>query len=87
MRAIQVYAYPEAESRLVADAVCPTGEISIAVEYSALNYKDMLAITGQGKIMRSYPLIAGIDAAGRVLSSNSAEWQEGERVFVELSGL
>jgi acrylyl-CoA reductase (NADPH) len=60
----------------------PTGEVTIAVEYSSLNYKDALAATGQGGIVHTYPHIPGIDAAGTVMASQVAEVAVGERVLV-----
>lgn len=87
MRAIRIYGYPQANACLVEDAVPPSGEVQIAVQYSALNYKDMLAITGGGKVMRQYPLIAGIDAAGIVQASADARWQKGDAVLVAGAGL
>ena len=47
------------------------GEVLIRVEWSGLNYKDALAVTGKGKILREFPLNAGIDLAGTVLESES----------------
>src|SRR5262245_55112927 len=49
------------------------GEVTIAVEYSSLNYKDALAATGQGGIVRQYPHVPGIDAAGIVMESHAPE--------------
>jgi putative YhdH/YhfP family quinone oxidoreductase len=60
----------------------PTGEVTIAVEYSSLNYKDALAATGQGGIVRTYPHIPGIDVAGTVVVSQVADMAVGERVLV-----
>jgi putative YhdH/YhfP family quinone oxidoreductase len=60
----------------------PAGEVTIAVEYSSLNYKDALAATGQGGIVRTYPHIPGIDAAGTVVASQAADVAVGERVLV-----
>jgi putative YhdH/YhfP family quinone oxidoreductase len=60
----------------------PAGEVTIAVEYSSLNYKDGLAATGQGGVVRAYPHVPGIDAAGTVIESQSADFAEGERVLV-----
>jgi putative YhdH/YhfP family quinone oxidoreductase len=58
------------------------GDVTIAVEYSSLNYKDTLAATGQGGIVRNYPHVPGIDAAGTVVESQSATLAAGERVLV-----
>jgi len=57
------------------------GEVTIRAEYSSLNYKDMLATTGLGKIMRSFPLNAGIDVAGMVESSIDARFKAGDKVL------
>ena len=58
------------------------GDVTIAVEYSSLNYKDGLAVTGTGKIIRQFPAIPGIDLAGTVKESASAAYQRGDRVVV-----
>lgn len=63
------------------------GEVVIQSHYSSLNYKDALAITGQGKILRSFPLIAGIDVSGKVLSSADSRFKEGDSVIVTGCGL
>jgi len=60
----------------------PTGDVTIAVEYSSLNYKDALAATGQGGIVRTYPHVPGIDAAGTVVESQSAAIAVGDQVLV-----
>jgi putative YhdH/YhfP family quinone oxidoreductase len=60
----------------------PAGEVTIAVEYSSLNYKDALAATGQGSSVRNYPHVPGIDAAGTVVESQSAAIAVGDRVLV-----
>lgn len=64
----------------VDESFLPDGEIEIAVEYSAINYKDALAVTPRGGVARSYPLIPGIDVAGTVLSSSSAQFAVGDAV-------
>jgi acrylyl-CoA reductase (NADPH) len=60
----------------------PAGEVTIAVEYSSLNYKDALAATGQNKVAASYPHVPGIDAAGTVAASTDPAWRPGARVLV-----
>ncbi|SEN30686.1 MDR family oxidoreductase [Lihuaxuella thermophila] len=60
----------------------PEGDVVIRVSYSSLNYKDGLAVTGRGKIVRSYPMIPGIDLAGVVESSNSPKFQPGDPVIL-----
>ena len=63
------------------------GEVVIRCAWSCINYKDALAITGAGKIMRSHPLVAGIDVAGTVVASAAPECQEGDEVLVTSAGL
>jgi len=63
------------------------GDVVIKVEYSSVNYKDALAGTGKGKILRASPLNGGIDLAGEVVSSENSEVQVGQKVLVNGSGL
>ena len=60
-------------------AQLPAGEVRVAVEYSTLNYKDGLAITNQGPVVRNWPMVAGIDGAGTVLESSHADWKAGDK--------
>ena len=60
----------------------PEGDVLLAVDYSSLNYKDGLAITGKGKIVRQWPLVPGIDLAGTVLESDSSDYAVGDRVVL-----
>ena len=53
----------------------PEGDVTVGVEYSTLNYKDGLAVSGKGRICRSLPLICGIDLAGTVLESRDDAWE------------
>lgn len=61
------------------DAQLPAGDVLVQVEYSTLNYKDGLAITNTGPVVRSWPMVAGIDGAGRVLESSHPAWKTGDR--------
>ena len=63
------------------------GEIVIKTAYSSVNYKDALAGTGEGKILRFFPLVGGIDVAGHVVSSTDPKFREGDAVLVTGSGL
>ena len=63
------------------------GNVTIRVAWSGINYKDALAATGEGKILRRYPLNGGIDVAGTVVASDSDEFQPGDRVLANGSGL
>jgi acrylyl-CoA reductase (NADPH) len=60
----------------------PLGEVTVAVEYSTLNYKDGLILLGLGKLVRKYPHVPGIDFAGTVESSTSPEWKAGDKVVL-----
>lgn len=64
------------------DADLPqTGEVVLDVAYSSLNYKDGLAVTGRGKIIRRFPMVLGIDLAGTVVESSTGEFKLGDRVL------
>ena len=63
------------------------GEVVIKVAYSSVNYKDALAGTGKGKILRRFPLVGGIDVAGHVVASTDPGFREGDAVLVTGSGL
>jgi acrylyl-CoA reductase (NADPH) len=63
------------------------GEVVVRVGYSTINYKDALAATGAGKILRKYPLVGGIDFAGEVVSSQNPEFKPGQKVLVNGCGL
>jgi acrylyl-CoA reductase (NADPH) len=60
----------------------PAGDVLVAVEYSSLNYKDGLAITGKGKIVRQFPMVPGVDLAGTVLESSASDYQPGDKVVL-----
>jgi acrylyl-CoA reductase (NADPH) len=66
---------------MVEDTFLPGGEVTISVEYSSVNYKDALAVDPKGGVARQYPLIPGIDVAGTVVASGSADFAAGDRVF------
>ncbi len=67
--------------QLTLDDLAP-GDVVIRVLYSDINYKDALAATGAGKILRRYPLVGGIDLAGVVESSSDPRYARGDRVLV-----
>ena len=69
------------------EAELPAGEVRVRVDYSSLNYKDALAVTGRGAIVRSWPMVPGIDLAGAVEHSDDAAWRVGDRVVVNGWGL
>ena len=63
------------------------GQVVVKTAYSSVNYKDALAGTGQGKILRRFPLVGGIDVAGHVVASTDPAFKEGDAVLVTGSGL
>lgn len=63
------------------------GEVLLRVSYSSINYKDALAATGTGKVVRRFPCIGGVDAAGIVESSSDGRFTKGEQVLVTGYGL
>ncbi len=65
----------------------PDHPVLVKVDYSTLNYKDGLAVSGRSKICRSYPMVCGIDLAGEVVESASEAWSVGDRVLVNGYGL
>ncbi|MED8890425.1 oxidoreductase [Escherichia marmotae] len=65
------------------DASClPEGDVTVDVHWSSLNYKDALAITGKGKIIRNFPMIPGIDFAGIVRASEDPRFHAGQEVLL-----
>jgi len=56
------------------------GDVTVAVEWSTVNYKDGLAVTGKSPVVRRFPMIAGIDFAGTVIESSHAGWKKGDKV-------
>jgi len=57
------------------------GDVTVRVEWSTLNYKDGLAVTGKAPVVRRFPMIAGIDFAGTVEQSSSPQWKAGDKVI------
>ncbi|MCH2221763.1 MAG: oxidoreductase, partial [Dechloromonas sp.] len=64
------------------DAQLPEGDVTVRVDYSSLNYKDGLAITGKGPVVRKFPMIPGIDIAGTVEASDNPAYKAGDRVLL-----
>ena len=62
-------------------AALAEGDVLVAVEYSTLNYKDALALTNKGPVVRLWPMVPGIDGAGTVIESRHPRWQAGDRVL------
>ncbi|MEG0822746.1 MAG: MDR family oxidoreductase [Burkholderiaceae bacterium] len=64
------------------DAATAGADVELAVEFSSLNYKDGLAITNRSPVVRQWPLVPGIDAAGIVTASRHPDWRAGDRVIL-----
>src|SRR5690348_16013510 len=69
------------------DGDLPQGGVTVDVAYSSLNYKDGLAVTGRGRIVRKFPMVLGIDLAGIVVDSDTGEFQPGDRILGTGQGL
>jgi len=63
------------------------GDVTVRVEYSTINYKDGLAITGKAPVVRRWPMIVGVDLAGTVESSANPQWKAGDKVVLNGFGL
>ncbi|MCD9496042.1 acrylyl-CoA reductase (NADPH) [Photobacterium carnosum] len=68
--------------RQVATSELPEGDVLIDVDYSSLNYKDGLAITGKGRIVRQFPMVPGVDLAGTVAESSDDRYHVGDKVVL-----
>ena len=75
------------EVRQLDEAQLPEGDVVIDVEYSTLNYKDGLAITGRSPVVRKWPMVPGIDLAGTVSQSSHADWKAGDKVVLNGFGV
>src|SRR5271168_4545767 len=64
------------------DSQLPDAPVTVRIEYSTVNYKDGLAITGKSPVVRRFPMVPGIDMAGIVEASTSEAWRPGDRVLL-----
>jgi acrylyl-CoA reductase (NADPH) len=64
------------------EARLPAGDVTVRIDYSTLNYKDALAITGKAPVVRLFPMVPGIDLAGTVEASEHASYRSGDRVLL-----
>ncbi|MDO9226145.1 MAG: MDR family oxidoreductase [Pseudomonadota bacterium] len=78
---------PEFSARVTELDKLPEGDVELRVDYSTLNYKDALAITNKSPVVRTWPMVAGIDAAGVVASSSHPGFQPGDAVVLNGWGL
>ncbi|MDJ0949355.1 MAG: MDR family oxidoreductase [Alphaproteobacteria bacterium] len=72
----------EHEVKELEESSLPEGDVTVAVEYSTLNYKDGLVLNGLGNLVKEYPHVGGIDFAGTVESSDSPDYQPGDQVIL-----
>jgi acrylyl-CoA reductase (NADPH) len=84
MKAILITKDEEYRAELtdVDEAQLPDGDVTVAVDYSTLNYKDSLAITGSSPVVRNFPMVPGIDLAGTVEESLHADFKPGDQVVL-----
>jgi acrylyl-CoA reductase (NADPH) len=84
MKAIYLTKDPEFRAQVaeIDDAQLPAGNVTLRVEYSTINFKDGLAIANRSPVVRTWPMVAGIDGAGVVEASDYAAWQPGDRVVL-----
>lgn len=68
--------------RTVDEAALPSGDVTVAVAWSGLNYKDALVLKGLGRLVRQYPHVGGIDLAGHVIASESPHYRVGDAVIL-----
>ncbi|OCW55949.1 MDR family oxidoreductase [Hoeflea olei] len=66
----------------VDESQLPDGNVTVDIEWSTLNYKDALALTGKGRVVRRFPMVPGIDFAGRVHESGDSRYRPGDQVVM-----
>lgn len=90
-RALQLHRTEDQSTSAVVTELPPDAllenEVQVRIDWSTLNYKDALAITGRGAIVRHFPMVPGIDLAGVVEQSHSTDWSPGDRVLVNGWGI
>lgn len=87
--ACRVFEQPSVEHKIVEMdlAELSVGDTVIKVDFSSINYKDALAASGRGKIMKQFPLNAGIDLAGTIVSTENSDFKAGQKVLVNGCGI
>lgn len=71
-----------ASVRELDDSSLPVGDVTVAVDYSSINYKDGLVLNGLGNLVKTYPHVPGVDLAGSVLTSDSPDYKPGDKVVL-----
>lgn len=72
----------QAKLQRIEESLLPPGDVLVRVSHSTINYKDALAITGKGPVVRKFPMVPGIDLVGQVEHSSHAAFKEGDRVLL-----
>ena len=72
----------KAQVQQIDEATLPEGDVTVRVEWSTLNYKDGLALTGKSPVVRRFPMVPGIDFAGTVSDSSNPAWKTGDKVVL-----
>src|SRR4051794_24841028 len=85
--ATEVDGKSSASLQQVSDDDLPEGDVTVDVSFSSLNYKDGLAVTGKGRIARSFPMVCGIDLAGTISESTAPQWRAGDDAICTGLGL
>lgn len=86
-KAIQVNREGDAILKTLDDGDLPEGDVTVAIDYSTVNYKDGLVITGRMPLVKKFPMVPGIDFAGVVAESRHAAWRAGDRVVLNGYGV
>ena len=76
-----------AEVKAIDESLLPEGDVSVKMLYSTVNYKDALAITGKGPVVRQFPMVPGIDLVGVVEQSDNEKFQVGDKVLLNGFGV
>ena len=71
-----------ASIKSIAESALPAGDVTVRIDHSTINYKDALAITGRGPVIRQFPMVPGIDFAGRVEESSNSAYARGDKVVL-----
>lgn len=89
MKAILITKDKEYKAQLteVEQSQLPEGDVLVKIEYSTINYKDALAITGKSPVVRYFPMVPGIDLAGEVLESSNPDFTSGDKVLLNGYGV
>ena len=82
LREVDGSTIPRVAVEEMTEADLPEGDVTVDVEYSSLNYKDGMALTGTGRIVRNYPMVPGVDSVGVVRQSDASEFTPGDRVIL-----